>query len=58
MVLETDNLDKISTYALKCSVTTNCILNWADAGLVEIIKIDGMKFIDRSNKKNKSKRTR
>ena len=58
MVLETDNLCKISTYAKSCGVCPNCVIKWASAGSVQIIKIDGVKFIDSSNKKNKQKRSR
>lgn len=46
MVQELNNLIKISTLAKIKDVSVECVRKWIREGKVEVIKIDGVAFID------------
>ena len=45
-----DGLCKISTYAKLKDVSVQTVYNWIDKGLVKYVEIDGVKYIDTTNK--------
>jgi len=46
MVIETDNLIRVSTFAKKCDRCVATIQKWEKAEKVDIVWIDKCKFID------------
>ena len=48
--METKKLVKISTYAKMKDVSVECVRKWIREGKVKAIKIDGVAFIDVSEK--------